>query len=88
MFLGFFAWYHGLAIGPMAQVSQVQLVQPVLSIGWAALLLGEPVTVTTILGGLVVIVCAGAAVRVRLGATTVEHRRRGLRARCTWCSWW
>jgi len=34
MFLGFFAWYRGLAIGPMAQVSQVQLVQPVLSILW------------------------------------------------------
>jgi drug/metabolite transporter (DMT)-like permease len=28
MFLGFIAWYHGLAIGPMAQVSQVQLAQP------------------------------------------------------------
>lgn len=25
MFLGFFAWYRGLAIGPMSQVSQVQL---------------------------------------------------------------
>jgi drug/metabolite transporter (DMT)-like permease len=32
MYLGFFAWYRGLAIGPMARVSQVQLVQPVLSI--------------------------------------------------------
>ena len=41
MFLGFFAWYRGLAIGPMAQVSQVQLVQPVMSIAWAALLLHE-----------------------------------------------
>ena len=67
MFLGFFAWYRGLAIGPMAQVSQVQLVQPVLSICWAGLLLGEQLTWTTILGGLVVILCAGAAVRVRLG---------------------
>jgi drug/metabolite transporter (DMT)-like permease len=67
MFLGFFAWYHGLAIGPMAQVSQVQLVQPVLSISWAALLLGEAMTWTTVVGGLVVIACAGAAVRVRLG---------------------
>jgi drug/metabolite transporter (DMT)-like permease len=44
MFLGFFAWYRGLALGPMAQVSQVQLVQPVLSIGWAALLLSEALT--------------------------------------------
>jgi drug/metabolite transporter (DMT)-like permease len=67
MFLGFFAWYHGLAVGPMAQVSQVQLVQPVLGIGWAGLLLGEQLTATTIGGGLVVILCAGGAVRVRLG---------------------
>lgn len=32
MFLGFFAWYRGLAIRPTAQVSQVQILQPVLSI--------------------------------------------------------
>ena len=66
MFLGFFAWYRGLAIGPMAQVSQVQLVQPVLSILWAALLLREQLTLATILGGGVVILCAAIAVRVRL----------------------
>lgn len=66
MFLGFFAWYHGLAIGPMAQVSQVQLVQPVLSICWAGLLLGENLTWTTIIGGLAVILSAGIAVRARL----------------------
>ncbi len=65
MFLGFVAWYRGLAIGPMAQVSQVQLVQPVMSIAWAGLLLGEQLTAATILGGLVVIACAGGAVRVR-----------------------
>jgi drug/metabolite transporter (DMT)-like permease len=68
MFLGFFAWYRGLAIGPMAQVSQVQLIQPVLSICWAGLLLGEHLGWATILGGLVVITCAGSAVHVRLGA--------------------
>ena len=66
MFLGFFAWYRGLAIGPIAQVSQVQLIQPVLTICWAALLLGETLTWATMVGGLTVIVCAGAAVRVRL----------------------
>ncbi|MCP8999100.1 DMT family transporter [Pseudarthrobacter sp. RMG13] len=66
MFLGFFAWYRGLAIGPMSQVSQIQLVQPVLSICWAGLLLGESLTWSTIVGGLAVILCAGAAVRVRL----------------------
>ncbi|MHA7224221.1 DMT family transporter [Arthrobacter sp. RHLT1-20] len=66
MFLGFFAWYRGLAIGPMTQVSQIQLVQPVLSICWAWLLLGETLTWTTIAGGFAVILCAGTAVRVRL----------------------
>lgn len=67
MFLGFFAWYRGLAIGPMTRVSQVQLVQPVLTLIWAGLLLRESMTWTTIAGGLVVILCAGAAVRMRAG---------------------
>jgi drug/metabolite transporter (DMT)-like permease len=66
MFLGFFAWYRGLAIGPMTQVSQIQLLQPVLSICWAGLLLGETLTWATFAGGLAVILCAGTAVRVRL----------------------
>jgi drug/metabolite transporter (DMT)-like permease len=68
MFLGFFAWYRGLAIGPISTVSQVQLVQPVLSIAWATLLLGEQLTWTTVLGGLAVIGCAAVAVRARLTA--------------------
>ncbi|MEV0678704.1 DMT family transporter [Actinosynnema sp. NPDC050436] len=70
MFLGFFAWYRGLAIGPMARVSQVQLVQPVLTISWAALLLGEELTWSTALGGLAVVASAAVAVRARLGSTT------------------
>ena len=67
MFLGFFAWYRGLAIGPMAQVSQIQLVQPVLSICWAGLILAEDLTWTTIIGGAAVVFCAGLAVRSRSG---------------------
>ncbi|WP_132203595.1 DMT family transporter [Leucobacter luti] len=66
MFLGFFAWYRGLAIGPMARVSQVQLVQPVLTLIWAAALLGEEISVPTVLGGTAVILCAGLAVRARI----------------------
>lgn len=66
MFLGFFAWYRGLAIGPIARVSQVQLVQPVLTLLWSALLLREELTWPLLGGGLVVILCAALAVRVRL----------------------
>ncbi|GAB3210898.1 DMT family transporter [Marinactinospora endophytica] len=77
MFLGFFAWYRGLAIGPMAQVSQVQLVQPVMTLCWAALLLGERLTWPTVLGGVAVIACAGVAVRARLGRAAGRAGRRG-----------
>lgn len=65
MFLGFFAWYRGLAVGPIVRVSQVQLVQPLLSILWAAWFLGEALTWATILGGLAVVLCAALAVRSR-----------------------
>lgn len=69
MFLGFVAWYRGLAIGPMARVSQLQLAQPVLSLAWAALLLGEQLTAVTVVGGLAVIACAAIAVTVRQRST-------------------
>ncbi|WP_245633901.1 DMT family transporter [Amycolatopsis jejuensis] len=65
MYLGYFAWYRGLGLGPMTQVSQVQLVQPVLTLLWSALFLGEHLTWPTILGGLAVVACAGTVVRVR-----------------------
>nr|WP_233555941.1 DMT family transporter [Galactobacter caseinivorans] len=65
MFLGFFAWYRGLAIGPMVRVSQVQLMQPLLSIVWAAWFLAEALTWATVLGGLVVVLFAWLAVRSR-----------------------
>lgn len=65
MFLGFVAWYRGLGIGPIARVSQIQLVQPVLTISWAGLLLGELITGATAVGGLAVVLCAGLAVHAR-----------------------
>lgn len=68
MFLGFFAWYRGLAIGPIATVSQIQLVQPVLTIVWSALLLGERLDWLVWVGALVVIACAATAVRARVRA--------------------
>lgn len=71
MFLGFVAWYRGLAIGPMASVSQVQLVQPLMSIAWAAVLLGEEITPGLVATGVVVVLAATAAVRVRLGSSSV-----------------
>ncbi|MBL8165523.1 MAG: DMT family transporter, partial [Anaerolineae bacterium] len=44
MFLGFFAWYRGLALGGITRVGQVQLIQAFLTILWSGLLLGEALT--------------------------------------------
>ena len=55
MFLGFFVWYRGLALGGIARVSQVQLLQPILSLSVAALLLGESISIWMIVTALVVL---------------------------------
>ncbi len=54
-FLGFFAWYHGLVIGGIARVGQVQLLQPFLTILFSALLLNEQITLTTVIAALIVV---------------------------------
>jgi drug/metabolite transporter (DMT)-like permease len=54
MFLGFFAWYHGLAIGGVVRVSQMQLLQPFLTIFASVLFLQEQMTTPTIITALVV----------------------------------
>jgi drug/metabolite transporter (DMT)-like permease len=41
-FLGFFAWYRGLAMGGVARVGQVQLLQPFFTLAFSALFLHEP----------------------------------------------
>jgi drug/metabolite transporter (DMT)-like permease len=56
MYVGFFAWYRGLALAGIARGGQVQQVQPLLTLAWSALLLGEQITATTVLAALAVIV--------------------------------
>jgi drug/metabolite transporter (DMT)-like permease len=55
MFIGFFFWYRGMAMGGIARVGQVQLVQPFLTLVGAALLLGEPLEVSNFLFAFAVI---------------------------------
>lgn len=61
MWMGFFAWYRGLALGGALRVSQTQLLQPFLSILAAVPLLGEPLDVVTLgfAGAVVATVLAG-----------------------------
>jgi drug/metabolite transporter (DMT)-like permease len=76
MFLGFFAWYAGLARGGVARVGQVQLAQPVLTLFWSALLLGETVTPASIGAALVVLVCVVLVQRTRSGPDVTTRSTR------------
>ena len=55
MWLGFFAWYRGLAMGGAVRVSQVQLVQPFLALLFAVPVLGETLEPATVVFSLAVI---------------------------------
>ncbi|MGC5031247.1 DMT family transporter [Micromonospora sp. DT229] len=65
MFLGFFAWYAGLARGGIARIGQIQLAQPALTLVWSTLLLGERVTPASIAAALVVLACIALVQRTR-----------------------
>jgi drug/metabolite transporter (DMT)-like permease len=68
-FLGFFAWYKGLAMGGVARVSQTQLLMPFFVLLFSWLLLGEAIGWETFL-------CAGfVVVTVAIGKRMVIRRK-------------
>jgi drug/metabolite transporter (DMT)-like permease len=56
MYVGFFAWYRGLALAGTAHGGQVQQLQALLTLVWSALLLGERITASTVVAAVAVIV--------------------------------
>ena len=70
MFLGFFAWYGGLARGGVARIGQVQLAQPLLTLGFAVVVLGELVTPATLVTAVVVLACVVATQRARVATVS------------------
>ncbi|MEE4455247.1 DMT family transporter [Novosphingobium resinovorum] len=63
MMLGFVFWYRGLAIGGIAGVGQLQLLQPFFGLLLAGVVLGEPVAWTMIASTVIVILCVAGAKR-------------------------
>ncbi|MFP5394255.1 MAG: DMT family transporter, partial [Gammaproteobacteria bacterium] len=66
MFIGFVFWYRGMALGGVARVGQVQLLQPFLTLVGAALILGEALAPDHIAfaAGVIAVVAAGRRMRV------------------------
>lgn len=75
MFLGFVAWYRGLALGGIARVGQLQLAQPVLTLFWSWLLLGESVGWTEVIAGLVIVGSVALTRRFRYEIRPVVDNR-------------
>ena len=61
MLIGFIFWYRGLALGGIAAVGQLQLVQPLLGLALAALILGEPVDAIMLVVTVAVVACVAGA---------------------------
>jgi len=64
-YLGFFAWYRGLAMAGTAYGGQVQQLQALLTLVWSALLLGEQITLGTVLAATIVVIAVAWAQRSR-----------------------
>lgn len=65
MYLGFFAWYRGLADLGVTRGSQIQLMQPLLTILWSFLMLGEHISATTFVAAVGVLSCIAITQRAR-----------------------
>jgi drug/metabolite transporter (DMT)-like permease len=63
MMVGFIFWYRGLALGGIAGVAQLQLLQPFFGFLLAAIFLGEPIAWTMIASTVIVVVCVAGAKR-------------------------
>ena len=61
MLIGFIFWYRGLALGGIAAVGQLQLLQPFMGLILAASLLGETVSIPMLLTTLGVVACVVGA---------------------------
>ncbi|AIJ47802.1 DMT family transporter [Comamonas testosteroni] len=59
--IGFVFWYRGLAQGGIAAVGQLQLLQPFMGLGLAALLLNESVSWSMLVVTLLAVVCVSGA---------------------------
>jgi drug/metabolite transporter (DMT)-like permease len=66
MFIGFFFWYRGMALGGVARVGQVQLVQPFLTLLGATLILGEALEWATVLFAIAVIAVVGSGRKMQV----------------------
>jgi drug/metabolite transporter (DMT)-like permease len=73
MYLGFFAWNAAMALGGVARVAQVQLLQPFLTLALAAWLLGERIDAETAIAAFLVVALIFLGRTLRVGVARSER---------------
>ncbi|WP_405391873.1 DMT family transporter [Streptomyces sp. NBC_01102] len=80
-FLGLYVWYRGMAEIGVARASQLQLAQPLLTLVWSFLALGEQVSAAAPAAAVAVLVCIAVTQRAgrgkRAGGTRATGRTGG-----------
>jgi len=73
--IGFFAWNAGMAMGGIARVSQIQLLQPFVTFALAALFNDETITLQILLFAAAVVVTVAISTRTRAKAAPASPQR-------------
>jgi drug/metabolite transporter (DMT)-like permease len=71
-YFGFWLWNNALALGGVARMGQIQLLQPFATLALAALLLGETIDFRIILFATAVVVVVALGLRARVGSRASE----------------
>jgi drug/metabolite transporter (DMT)-like permease len=77
VFVGMVLWYRGMGLAGVTRVSATQLVQPLLSVFWSWLLVGEPLVPQTVVAAILVLVFVGLAQWARVAGAPSAERSTG-----------
>ncbi len=69
VFVGMVLWYRAMGLAGIPRVSSLQLAQPLLSVIWSWLIIGEPLRADTIVAAVLVLICVATAQRARISET-------------------
>jgi len=76
VFVGMVLWYRAMGLAGVPRVSSIQLAQPLLSVVWSWLLIGEPLTAQTIVAAILVLLCVATAQKARIAERRGESPTR------------
>lgn len=80
VFVGMVLWYRAMGLAGVPRTSSIQLGQPLLSVVWSWLFIGEPLRAETIGAAVLVLVCVATAQQARISQDRARADARHLPA--------